>query len=63
MITSSDRKSRSGALLPPPRVPRRRRIIESVVEGLLFFSAVSAVFITVAIVYVLLSESDRKSVV
>lgn len=57
MITSSDRKSRSGALLPPPKVPQRRRIMESVVEGLLFFSAVSAVLITVAIVYVLISES------
>jgi phosphate transport system permease protein len=49
--------SRSGALLPPPRVPQRRRIFERFMEGALLLSALSAVFITVAIVFVLVNES------
>ncbi len=57
MKTSADRMSRSGALLPPPRVPRRRRIFEWLIEGALVLSALSAVFITVAIVFVLVNES------
>ena len=57
MKTSSDRLSRSGALLPPPRVPRRRHFAESAIEGVLLASALSAVFITVAIIFVLVSES------
>jgi phosphate transport system permease protein len=57
MKTSSDRTTRSGALLPPPRVPQRRRIIEWLIEGALVLSALSAVFITVAIVFVLVNES------
>ena len=57
MKTSSDRTTRSGALLPPPRVPQRRRIFEWFIEGALVLSALSAVFITIAIVFVLLNES------
>jgi len=57
MKTSSDRMTRSGALLPPPRVSRRRRIVEWLIEGALVLSALSAVFITIAIVFVLLNES------
>jgi len=49
--------TRSGALLPPPRVSRRRRIVEWLIEGALVLSALSAVFITIAIVFVLLNES------
>ena len=57
MKTSADRMSRSGALLPPPRVPQRRRIFEWLIEGALVLSALSAVFITIAIVFVLVNES------
>jgi phosphate transport system permease protein len=49
--------SRSGALLPPPRVPQRRRVFEWLIEGALMVSALSAVFITIAIVFVLVNES------
>ncbi len=57
MKTSTDRRSRTGSLLPPPRVPRRRHVKESVIEGALLFSALSAVFITIAIIVVLVGES------
>jgi phosphate transport system permease protein len=57
MKTSADRMSRSGALLPPPRVPQRRRVFEWLIEGALMVSALSAVFITIAIVFVLVNES------
>jgi phosphate transport system permease protein len=57
MKTSTDRMTRTGALLPPPRVPRSRRVVESLIEGALFLSALSAVFITIAIVFVLINES------
>ena len=57
MNSPIERSTRSRNILPPPRLKRRRLIVESVIEGLLFFSALSAVFITLAIVYVLVSES------
>jgi phosphate transport system permease protein len=44
-------------VLPPPKVAPRRRVGEKVVEGLLFLAAVSAVFITIAIMVVLIGES------
>jgi len=44
-------------VLPPPKVAQRRRVGERIVEGLLFASAVSAVFITIAIMVVLIGES------
>ena len=45
------------ANLPPPRVARRRRVGEMLIEALLLISALSAIFITLAIVYVLVRES------
>jgi len=57
MNSPIERTTGSRSILPPPRLKRRRLIVESVIEGLLFFSALSAVFITLAIVYVLVSES------
>jgi len=57
MNNPTQRTTRSRNILPAPRLKRRRLIIESVIEGLLFVSALSAVFITLAIVYVLVSES------
>jgi phosphate transport system permease protein len=45
------------AARPPPKVAQRRRVGEKVVEGLLFLAAVSAVFVTIAIMVVLIGES------
>jgi len=57
MNNPSARSTQSRNILPPPRLKRRRLFFESVIEGMLFLSALSAVFITLAIVYVLVSES------
>jgi phosphate transport system permease protein len=57
MSHSSSLSPRGSELRPPPRLLRRRRIAESIIEGALFLSAVSAVLITLAIIYVLVSES------
>jgi phosphate transport system permease protein len=57
MSTPNQKAPRVGTILPPPRVARRRLIGESIIEGLLLISAMSAVFITLAIIVVLLSES------
>ena len=57
MNTSAKSNAKPGAILPPPRVARRRLVIERLIEAALLFSALSAIFITLAIVYVLVSES------
>ena len=57
MNNPSASSTQSRNILPPPRLKRRRLFFESVIEGMLFLSALSAVFITLAIVYVLVSES------
>jgi len=49
--------TRSRTVLPPPKVQRRRLIGESIIEGVLLLSAMSAVFITISIIVVLVSES------
>mgnify|MGYP000045799002 CR=1 FL=1 len=49
--------TRSGTVLPPPKVQRRRLVGESIIEGVLLLSAMSAVFITISIIVVLVSES------
>jgi phosphate transport system permease protein len=57
MNNPSARSTQSRNILPAPRLKRRRLFFESIIEGMLFLSALSAVFITLAIVYVLVSES------
>ena len=57
MSTANLTPPKSGAILPPPRVARRRLAVETVIEAALLLSALSAIFITLAIVYVLVSES------
>ena len=57
MNSPADRVTPARAALPPPKVASRRRVVEAVIEGLLFVSAVSAVFVTVAIMVVLIGES------
>src|SRR5262249_50367097 len=56
MNTPADRPALRDAL-PPPKVAQRRRVGEKFVEGLLFLAAVSAVFVTIAIMVVLIGES------
>ena len=57
MIGATANGIRLRANLPPPRVARRRRVGEMLIEALLLISALSAIFITLAIVYVLVRES------
>lgn len=57
MSTPNEQTSPSRRVLPPARVAHRRRIAETVIEAALFLSALSAVFITIAIVFVLVNES------
>lgn len=57
MTTPDNPTNRLSTFLPPPRLKKRRLIGESIIEGLLLISAMSAVFVTIAIIVVLLSES------
>jgi phosphate transport system permease protein len=57
MTDSPNPSARGSRLLPPPRLRTRRRIIETIIEGALLLSALSAVFITLATIVVLVSES------
>ena len=55
--TSKDSFVPPRKILPPPRLSQRRRTVEAVIQGLLFLSALSAVFITLATIFVLVNES------
>jgi phosphate transport system permease protein len=57
MNTDTKTAKRVGGRLPPAKLSRRRRVGEAVVEGILFSSALSAVFITLATIVVLVNES------